>query len=90
LETRESVSVDFPWSTWAITDILRMFLFLSIMTRISSTVKFTWKQSHKYACNLLHCSSVSSGDDADLTYGNIKYTVILYLVVMMQTWHMVI
>jgi hypothetical protein len=71
LETRESVSVDFPWSTWAITDIFRMFLFLSIMTRISSTVKFTWKQSHKYAYNLLHCNSVSSGDDADLTYGNI-------------------
>lgn len=41
LDTRESVSVDFPWSTWAMTDMLRIFFFLSIMTRISSTVKFT-------------------------------------------------
>lgn len=41
-ETSESVSVDLPWSTWAMTDMLRMFRFLSIMPRISSTVKFTW------------------------------------------------
>lgn len=40
-ETRESVSVDLPWSTCAMTDMLRMFRFLSIMARISSTVKFT-------------------------------------------------
>lgn len=42
LETRESVRVDLPWSTCAMTDMLRMFRFLSIITRISSTVKFTW------------------------------------------------
>lgn len=42
-DTRESVNVDFPWSTWAMTDMLRMFFFLSIMVRISSTVKFTYK-----------------------------------------------
>lgn len=26
LETRESVSVDLPWSTWAMTEMLRMFV----------------------------------------------------------------
>ena len=30
LDTRESVRVDLPWSTWAITDMFLMFLFLSI------------------------------------------------------------
>lgn len=49
LLTRESVKVDLPWSTWAITDILRIFRFLSIMPRISSTVKFTYKTAH-YVC----------------------------------------
>ena len=44
LLTRESVRVDFPWSTWAITDMLRMFFLLSMIPRIWSTVKFTWKQ----------------------------------------------
>ncbi len=44
LDTRESVSVDFPWSTCAITDMLRMLDFLSMMARIWSTVKFTWKR----------------------------------------------
>lgn len=44
LDTRESVRVDFPWSTWAMTDMFRMFFFLSIIPRISSTVKFTWKR----------------------------------------------
>ena len=39
--TSESVSVDFPWSTWAITDMFRMFLFLSMHTRTSSIEKFT-------------------------------------------------
>lgn len=51
LETSESVKVDFPWSTWAMTDMLRMFRFLSIMPRISSTVKFTYAaqiQTHNY------------------------------------------
>lgn len=43
-ETSESVKVDLPWSTWAMTDILRMFRFLSIMPRISSTVKFTYER----------------------------------------------
>lgn len=42
LDTSESVSVDFPWSTWAITDMFRMLDFLSMMARIWSTVKFTW------------------------------------------------
>lgn len=41
LDTSESVRVDLPWSTWAMTDIFRMFFFLSINSRISSTVKFT-------------------------------------------------
>lgn len=41
LETSESVRVDFPWSTCAITDMLRMLDFLSMMPRIWSTVKFT-------------------------------------------------
>lgn len=29
LETSESVRVDFPWSTWAITDMFRMLVGLS-------------------------------------------------------------
>jgi hypothetical protein len=29
-ERRESVRVDFPWSTWAMTDMLRTFVGLSI------------------------------------------------------------
>lgn len=41
-DTRESVNVDLPWSTWAMTDMFLMFFFLSIIPRISSTVKFTW------------------------------------------------
>lgn len=41
LHTRESVSVDLPWSTWAMTDMFRMLAFLSMMARIWSTVKFT-------------------------------------------------
>ena len=45
--TRESVKVDFPWSTWAMTDMLRMLCFLSMMVRISSTVKFTWAGPRK-------------------------------------------
>lgn len=40
-DTRESVRVDFPWSTCAITDMLRMLAFLSMMARIWSMVKFT-------------------------------------------------
>lgn len=34
LLTKESVSVDLPWSTCAITDMFRMLCFLSIMDRI--------------------------------------------------------
>ena len=41
LAKRESVRVDFPWSTWAMTDMLRMLCRLSMMERISSIVKFT-------------------------------------------------
>ena len=33
LLTRESVNVDLPWSTWAITDMLRMLARLSMMDR---------------------------------------------------------
>lgn len=40
-DTSESVKVDFPWSTCAMTDMLRMLAFLSMMARIWSTVKFT-------------------------------------------------
>lgn len=39
--TRESVRVDFPWSTWAMTDMFRTLLTLSISSRICSTVKLT-------------------------------------------------
>jgi len=41
LHTKESVRVDLPWSTWAITDMFLMLDFLSIIPRIWSTVKFT-------------------------------------------------
>mmetsp|Transcript_23123 Transcript_23123/g.49247 ORF Transcript_23123/g.49247 Transcript_23123/m.49247 type:complete len:203 (+) Transcript_23123:718-1326(+) len=40
LQIRESVSVDFPWSTWAMTLMDRMSSVLSMMVRICSTVKF--------------------------------------------------
>ena len=43
LATRESVRVDLPWSTWAITDMFLMFLFLSIHCLTWSTVKFTYE-----------------------------------------------
>ena len=51
--TKESVKVDLPWSTWAMTDMLRMFRFLSIKPRISSTVKLTygWQQHHIWKLN---------------------------------------
>lgn len=39
LETSESVRVDLPWSTWAITDMLRMLVGRSMRPRISSMVK---------------------------------------------------
>lgn len=47
LHTRESVSVDLPWSTWAITDMFLMLAFLSMMARIWSTVKFTLGEEKK-------------------------------------------
>merc|ERR1711970_700905 len=34
LETRESVRVDLPWSTWAITDMFLMFSFLSMHSHL--------------------------------------------------------
>ena len=43
LQTSESVRVDLPWSTWAMTDMLRIFFFLSMRSRISATVKLTFK-----------------------------------------------
>lgn len=46
-DTSESVRVDFPWSTCAITDMLRMLAFLSMISRIWSTVKFTWGDGKK-------------------------------------------
>lgn len=42
LHTNESVRVDLPWSTWAMTDMFRILAFLSMMARIWSTVKFTY------------------------------------------------
>ncbi len=42
LHTKESVRVDLPWSTWAITDMFLMLDFLSMISRIWSIVKFTW------------------------------------------------
>ncbi|KAH6710246.1 hypothetical protein EV126DRAFT_406931 [Verticillium dahliae] len=41
LDRRESVRVDLPWSTWAMTDMLRTLQGLSISCRISSVVKLT-------------------------------------------------
>lgn len=43
LLTRASVRVDLPWSTWAITDMLRMLARFSMMARTWSIVKFTYK-----------------------------------------------
>jgi len=39
--TKESVSVDLPWSTCAITDMLRMLDVKSMIARSWSTVKLT-------------------------------------------------
>jgi hypothetical protein len=38
---KESVRVDFPWSTWAMTDMFLMFSGVSMMALIWSTVKLT-------------------------------------------------
>jgi len=57
LLTRESVNVDLPWSTCAITDMLRMFFFLSMISRISSIVKFTYSintNMHVVQCHKWH------------------------------------
>ena len=44
LAIRESVNVDLPWSTWAMTDILRILWRLSITLRILSIVRYlAWK-----------------------------------------------
>lgn len=43
-----------PWSTWAITDIFRMFFFRSIRERISSMVKFTFKCNIQFYDSLKH------------------------------------
>ena len=45
LLTKESVSVDFPWSTWAITDMLRILCFLSMMERIYGKIRKGYEQS---------------------------------------------
>lgn len=55
LWTRESVRVDLPWSTCAMTDMLRMLAGLSMRERISSTVKL--------ANN--HVSAVCNAGDLD-------------------------
>lgn len=47
LHTRESVRVDLPWSTWAITDMFLMLDFLSMISLIWSTVKFTWEKKSR-------------------------------------------
>jgi len=41
LAIKESVRVDLPWSTWAITDMFRILSGLSIILRSYSTLKFT-------------------------------------------------
>lgn len=57
-DTKESVKVDLPWSTWAMTDMLRMFRFLSIIPRISSTVKFTYKRAKNKKINKHHSHTI--------------------------------
>lgn len=47
LHTKESVKVDLPWSTWAITDIFLILDFLSMIAGIWPTVKFTWMRERK-------------------------------------------
>ena len=48
LETRESVRVDLPLSTLAITDMFLMFSFLSMHSRTSSVVKLTCKMKRSW------------------------------------------
>lgn len=48
LLSRESVSVVLPWSTCAITDMLRIFFFLDIIALTFSAVKFTLKKKSRF------------------------------------------
>lgn len=41
LATKESDKVDFPWSTWAMTDMFLMFPGLSMISLIYSILKLT-------------------------------------------------
>lgn len=59
LLTSESVRVDLPWSTWAITDMLRMLCLRSMISRIWSTVKFTWKESSRLLYNIQDISTIA-------------------------------
>merc|ERR1712142_1063036 len=52
--TSESVSVDLPWSTWAITDMFRIFFFLSIHSRTSSILKFTMMKTDGFLRRKIH------------------------------------
>ena len=54
LLTSESVSVDLPWSTWAMTDMFLILHFRSMISRIWSTVKFTCKNKWKQIWKLNH------------------------------------
>lgn len=54
LLTSESVSVDLPWSTWAMTDMFLILHFRSMISRIWSTVKFTCKNKCKQIWKLNH------------------------------------
>merc|ERR1719308_298795 len=61
LAARESVKVDLPWSTCAITDMFLMLAFLSIHSRTWSTVKFTiLKPFLFYLINILRSWVLSS------------------------------
>ena len=54
LLTRESVSVDLPWSTWAITDILRMLDRLSMIARTyeKNTLHSVGTHQFQVCCNI--------------------------------------
>ena len=50
--TSESVRVDLPWSTWAITDMDRMFFGFDWISWSWPMVKLTCSRQHRGACQL--------------------------------------
>ena len=63
LLTRESVSVDLPWSTWAITDILRMLDRLSMIARTYKKITQHSVGTHQFqVCRTISQSEIETNE----------------------------